>query len=66
MDTNQPGKEQASSRANKDGKKYVKYNIPGQKTNIWVREKIKVTDMIENVRKRTWTWAGHVSIIRDK
>ncbi|KAK2183091.1 hypothetical protein NP493_323g00014 [Ridgeia piscesae] len=27
-------------------------------TNIWVREKTKITDVIEQVRRRKWTWAG--------
>ena len=31
-----------------------------RKTNIWVREKTKVPDAIEQVKRRTWTWAGHV------
>ena len=35
------------------------------KTNIWVREKTNVTDVIEQVRRQKWTWAGHVSRIRD-
>ena len=41
-------------------------NIPyrDRKTNIRVGEKSKVTDMIEQVRRRKWTWAGHVSKIR--
>ena len=36
-----------------------------RKTNIWVREKTKVTDVIEQVRRRKWTRAGHISRIRD-
>ena len=36
-----------------------------RKANIWVREKTKVTDVIEQVRRRKWTWAGHVSRILD-
>ena len=36
-----------------------------RKTNIWVREKTKVTDVIKQVRRRKWKWAGHVSRIRD-
>ncbi|KAK2154453.1 hypothetical protein NP493_2190g00019 [Ridgeia piscesae] len=36
-----------------------------RKTNIWVREKTKVTDVIEQVRRRKWAWAGHVGRIRD-
>ncbi|KAK2167527.1 hypothetical protein NP493_1271g01001 [Ridgeia piscesae] len=33
--------------------------------NICVREKTTVTYVIEQVRRRKWTWAGHVSRIRD-
>ena len=36
-----------------------------RKTNIWVREETKVTDVIEQVRRRKRTWAGHISGIRD-
>ena len=36
-----------------------------RKTNIWVREKTKVTDVIEQVRRRKWIWARHVSRIRE-
>ena len=36
-----------------------------RQTNIWVREKTKVTDVIELVRRRKWTWAEHVSRIRN-
>ena len=36
-----------------------------RQTNIWVREKTKVTYIIEQVRRRKWTWAGHVNKIRD-
>ena len=40
--------------------RFVKHTYPDRKKNIWVREKTKVTDVIEQVRKRKWTWAGHV------
>ena len=36
-----------------------------RKTDIWVREMTKVTDVIEEGRRRKWTWAGCVSRIRD-
>ena len=36
-----------------------------KQTNTWVREKTQVTNVIEQVRRRKWTWAGHVSRIRD-
>ena len=38
-------------------------NVPIQK-DILVREKTKVTDMTEQVRRRNWIWTGHVSRIR--
>ena len=55
MGTHHPSKEHASNRKHKDGKEYIKRHIPGQKTNIWVREKTKVIDVTEQVRRRTWT-----------
>ncbi|KAK2173360.1 hypothetical protein NP493_882g01030 [Ridgeia piscesae] len=55
MGTHYPSKEQASSRTNRNGKEYVKHHLPGLKTNIWVREKTKITDVIEQVRRRKWT-----------
>ncbi|KAK2170774.1 hypothetical protein NP493_1143g01010 [Ridgeia piscesae] len=36
-----------------------------RKANTWVRDKTKLTDVIEKVRRRKWTCAGHVSRIRD-
>ena len=36
-----------------------------RKANIWVREKTKVTNVIEQVRRRKWTWTGPVSRTRD-
>jgi hypothetical protein len=36
-----------------------------RKINIWVKEKTKITDVIEEIRRRRkWTWARHVSRIR--
>ena len=36
-----------------------------RKTNIWVREKTKVVDIISNVRKMKWYWAGHINRLKD-
>ena len=36
-----------------------------EKTNVWVREKTKVTDVIEQVRRRKWTWHSTKSHITD-
>ena len=35
-----------------------------RQTKMLVREKTKVTDVTEQVGRRKWTWAGHVSRIR--
>ena len=62
MDTRHPCKEQASSRKNKDGKEYVKHHMPGQKNNRLGKRKDQGH---RQVRRRKWTWAGHVSRIQD-
>ena len=61
--THHPSKERASIHTNMER---IMLNIKyrDRKTNIWVREKTKVTDVIEQVRRQNWTWAGHVSRIR--
>ena len=64
MDTDQTNKAQASSRNKKDGKEYVNHHIPGHNTNICVREKPKVTHVIEQVRRRKWSQTEHVNRIR--
>ena len=65
MGTHHPCKEQSSSRINKDGKEYVKHNIPGTEKSIWVREKTNVRDEFERVKRRKWPWARQISRIRD-
>ena len=34
-------------------------------TNIWVRERIKVIDIISNVTQMKWSWAGHNNRLKD-
>ena len=36
-----------------------------RKINIWVRERTKVIDIISNVRKMKWSWAGHINRLKD-
>ena len=36
-----------------------------RKTNIWVRGKTKVIDIINTVRKMKWSWAGHINRLKD-
>ena len=34
-------------------------------TNIWVRERTKLIDIIYTVRKMKWSWAGHINRLKD-
>ena len=34
------------------------------KTNIWVRERTKVIDIMNSMRKMKWSWAGHTNRIK--
>ena len=33
--------------------------------NIWVRERTKVIDITNSVRKMKWSWAGHINRLKD-
>ena len=36
-----------------------------RRTNIWVRERTKLIDIIYTVRKMKWSWAGHINCLKD-
>ena len=36
-----------------------------RRTNIWVRERTKVIDIMYTVRKMKWSWAGHIIRLKD-
>ena len=36
-----------------------------RRTNIWVRERTQVIDVMYAVRKVKWSWAGHVNRLKD-
>ena len=63
MNTHHPSKEQASTRTKQMQRSMLNIIYRDQKQNTWVREKTKVTDVIEQVRRRKWTWVGNVSRI---
>ena len=60
-----PCKEQIAATQTKIERSMLNITYRDRKTITWVREKTKVTDVIEQVRRRTWTWTGRVSRIRD-
>ena len=36
-----------------------------RRSNIWVRERTKLIDIIYTVRKMKWSWAGHINRLKD-
>ena len=36
-----------------------------RRTNIWVRERTELIDIIYTVRKMKWSWAGHINRFKD-
>ena len=36
-----------------------------RQTDIWARERENVIDVISNVRKLKWSWAGHINSLKD-
>ena len=36
-----------------------------RRTNIWVRERTKLIDILYTVRKIKWSWAGHINRLKD-
>lgn len=40
-------------------------SLRDHKTAIWIREKTKLTDVLESIYKRKWRWAGHVARMAD-
>ena len=36
-----------------------------RRTNIWVRERTKVIDIMYTVRKMKWSWAGNINRLKD-
>ena len=66
MDTDQTSTEQTCGCTDQNGKKYM-LNIThkDRRTNIWVRERTKLIDIIYTVRKMKWSWAGHINRLKD-
>ena len=41
------------------------FTYKDRRTNIWVRERTKLIDVIYTVRKMKWSWAGHINRLKD-
>ena len=64
MGTHHQSKEQATRHTQKMESSMLNITYRDRKLNIWVSGKTKVMDVIVQVRRRKWTWAGHVNRIR--
>ena len=60
FDTDQTSTEQTSGQTYQSGN--ITYN--DRNPNTWVTERAKVVDIISNVRKMIWSWAGHNSRLK--
>ena len=65
LDTDQTSTEQTCGRTDQNGKKYAQITYKDRMTNIWVRERTKLIDIIYTVRKMKWSWAGHINRLKD-
>ena len=64
LETDQTSTEQTCGRTDQNGKKYAQHH-KDIRTNIWVRERKKLIDIIYTVRKMKWSWAGHINRLKD-
>ena len=63
--TDQTSTEQTCWRTDQMERSMLNITFTNRKTNVWVREKTKVIDIISNVRKMKWFWAGHIKRLKD-
>ena len=61
LDTDQTSTEQTCGRTDKMERSMLNITYKDRKTNIWVRERTKVIDIINTVRKLKWSCAGHIN-----
>ena len=66
LDTDQICTEQTCGRTDQNAKKYAQHiTYKDRRTNIWVRERTKLIDIIYTVRKIKWSWARHINRLKD-
>ena len=63
--TKQAPVERKCGRTDQNVMKYAQHTYRDRKTNIWVWERTNVIDIISNVRKIKWSWAGHIKHLKD-
>ena len=60
-----PNKHRTNLRPHRPKWKEVCITYKDRRTNIWVRERTKLIDIIYTVRKMKWSWAGHINHLKD-
>ena len=58
LDTDQTNTVQMCGHTERNGIKYAQHHIQGQKDQHLGTERTKVIDIISNMRKIKWSWAG--------
>ena len=43
----------------------VGVSLRDHKTSEWIREKTRITDILDHIRRKKWRWAGHVARMTD-
>ena len=65
LDTDQTSTEQTCGRTDQMERSMLNITYKDRRTNIWVRERRKVIDIINIVGKIKWSWAGHINRLKD-
>ena len=62
--TKQAQNKRAAAQTNME-RSMLNITYKARKTNIWVRERANVIDIISHVRTMKWYWARHINCLKD-
>ena len=65
LDTDQTSTEQTCAAQTKMERSMLNITYKDIRTNIWVRERTKLIDIIYTVRKMKWSLPGHINRLKD-
>ena len=65
LDTDQQAQNKLAAAQTKVERSLLNITYKDRRTNIWVRERTKLRDIIYTVRKMKWSWAGHINRLKD-
>ena len=65
LDTDQLAQNKLAAAQTKMERSMLNITYKDRRTNIWVRERTQLIDIIYTVRKMKWSWAGHINRLKD-